>query len=45
MGTFEWMHSSDTWSILLFASAGKISSYCRHSCPSVRFQSIFAWMP
>ena len=30
-GTCEWMHSSETWSILLFASAGKISSYWRHS--------------
>jgi len=27
------------------ASAGKIASYCRHSLPSVAFQSIFALMP
>src|SRR5581483_4948386 len=44
-GTFEWMHSSETWSIFERASAGKISSYCRHSAPSVPFQSRFALMP
>ena len=27
------------------ASAGKISSYWRHSSPSVFFQSMLAWMP
>ena len=30
-GTCEWKHSSDTWSIALFASAGKTCSYWRHS--------------
>ena len=44
-GTFEWMHSSDTWSMRLFASAGKISSYWRQDSPSVFFQSRLAWMP
>ena len=29
----------------LAASAGNISSYCRHSLPSEFFQSIFALMP
>ncbi len=29
----------------LFASAGKIASYWRHSPPSVSFQSRFALMP
>src|SRR5512145_42998 len=44
-GTLEWMHSSETWSILLFASAGKISSYWRQDSPRVFFQSRFALMP
>ena len=45
IGTLEWMHSSEIWSTLLFASAGKISSYWRHSPPSVFFQSRLALMP
>jgi hypothetical protein len=44
-GTCEWKHSSDTWSIALFASAGKTCSYWRHSSPSVAFQSTLALMP
>src|SRR6185503_2655316 len=44
-GTCEWMHSSETCWILLFASAGKISSYWRQDSPSVFFQSRLAWMP
>ena len=31
--------------LLLFASAGNTFSYCRHSPPSVFFQSVFALMP
>ena len=38
-------HSADTWSMRLCARAGKISSYCRHSEPSVAFQSRLALMP
>ena len=34
IGTCELAHSSETWSIRLAASAGKIRSYCRHSRPS-----------
>ena len=44
-GTRELMHSSETWSMRLLASAGKIFSYCRHSPPSEFFQSILALMP
>ena len=44
-GTRELAHSSETWSMQLCASAGKISSYCRHSLPRLCFQSIFALMP
>jgi hypothetical protein len=44
-GTCECRHSSETWSILLFASAGKTCSYWRHSSPSVAFQSTLALMP
>ncbi len=44
-GTCEWMHSSETWSMRLLASAGKTCSYCRHSSPSVAFQSTLALMP
>ena len=45
IGTREWMHSSEICFTRLFASAGKISSYWRHSEPSVFFQSRLAWMP
>ena len=45
MGTLEWMHSSETCLMLLLASTGKISAYCRHSVPSVSFQSVLALMP
>ena len=45
IGTFEWMHSSETCLMRLFARAGKISAYWRHSPPSVLFQSMLAWMP
>ena len=44
-GTCEWMHSSETWSMRLFASAGNTCSYWRHSSPSVCFQSMLALMP
>ena len=44
-GTWEWMHSRLTWSMLLFASAGNTASYWRHSSPSVCFQSVLALMP
>ena len=44
-GTSEWMHSRLTWSMQLAASAGNTFSYCRHSPPSVFFQSMLAWMP
>jgi uncharacterized protein involved in response to NO len=44
-GTRELAHSSETWSRRLSASAGKIVSYCRHSLPSVAFQSILGLMP
>src|SRR6266480_444997 len=44
-GTFELRHSIATCWIGLFAIAGKISSYCRHSLPSVCFQSVLALMP
>ena len=44
-GTFEWMHSREIWSTFDRASAGKISSYWRHSPPRVSFQSRFALMP
>ena len=45
IGTFELATSRLTWSIRLFARAGKMRSYWRHSSPSVFFQSMFAWMP
>ena len=35
IGTCELRHSSETWSMRLAASAGKVSSYWRHSDPSV----------
>ena len=41
----SWAHSSETWSMRLFASSGKICSYWRHSPPSVFFQSMLALMP
>ena len=44
-GTFELRHSIATCWIELLAIAGKISSYCRHSLPSVCFQSVLALMP
>ena len=44
-GTFELRHSIATCWIGLLAIAGKISSYCRHSLPSVCFQSVLALMP
>ena len=44
-GTFELRHSMATCWIGLLAIAGKISSYCRHSAPSVSFQSVLALMP
>ena len=44
-GTFELRHSIATCWIGLLAIAGKISSYCRHSLPSVSFQSVLALMP
>ena len=45
IGTCEFAHSSDTCPIADFASSGKVFSYCRHSLPSVFFQSLFALMP
>ena len=45
MGTCEPAHSSDTWSMRLALMAGKISSYWRHSAPSVSFQRRFSSMP
>src|SRR5436305_1243370 len=44
-GTFELRHSIATCWIELESMAGKISSYCRHSLPSVCFQSVLALMP
>src|ERR1700728_2226541 len=44
-GTRELRHSTATCWIGLLAIAGKIYSYCRHSLPSVSFQSVLALMP
>src|SRR5580698_2925804 len=44
-GTRELRHSIATCWIGLAAIAGKIFSYCRHSLPSVCFQSVLALMP
>ena len=45
IGTCEFAHSSETWRIAERASSGKVCSYCRHSAPSVFFQSMLALMP
>jgi hypothetical protein len=42
IGTCEFAHSSETWSIFEAARSGNVDSYCRHSLPSVFFQSMFA---
>ena len=45
IGTRELRHSTETCWIELASIAGKICSYCRHSAPSVCFQSVLALMP
>ena len=44
-GTRLFAHSSETWPTRLPFSAGKNASYCRHSVPSVAFQSVFCLIP
>ncbi len=45
IGTRELAHSSETWSIVDFASSGKVCSYWRHSLPRDFFQAMLASMP
>ena len=45
IGTCEFAHSSDTCRIDERASSGNVCSYCRHSAPSVFFQSMLALIP
>src|SRR6185312_12073262 len=44
-GTCELRHSIATCWIVLLSIEGNVSSYCRHSPPSVCFQSVLALMP
>src|SRR6478735_4144960 len=44
-GTLELRHSIATCLIELLSITGNVSSYCRHSPPSVFFQSVLALMP
>ena len=45
IGTREFVHSRETWSMRERASSGNVSSYWRHSLPSVCFHLMLASMP